>query len=265
MQNNIYKIILIVLITLGGFLAGNLLFSIVISIITFFALLELISIRKSTKNFPIEIEVFSYIIVILMIYNNYGKDLNYNFLDYRYISALILVNIVPIIFINNTKKYGLSDALFLIGSTLFIGTTFNLIIMLNNYNSDYLIYLFLISLFTDLFSYIAGKLIGKYKLYKDMDSDKTIEGLIFGTVMGTFIPTLFFLAKININIPIIIVIFITFILSVLAQIGDLVFNNIKKEYVKKDKKDSILNFKVLNEIDSLIFIVLGFILILSVL
>ncbi len=264
MKKYSFTFILMVLLTLSSFFINALTFSICISIFAVFALKELLNIRKNTKKFPIELEVISYIMTILFVYNNYGSSVNFNLMDYRYISILILINLIPLIFIKKKDVYNLSDALFLIGSTLFIGITFNLIILLRNYNMDYVIYIFLIALFTDLFSYISGKLIGKYKLSNAISSDKTIEGLVIGTIMGTFIPSLFFLAKININLSIYVVFAITFLLSLLGQAGDLVFSFIKKEYIYNDKIINSRKFSILNELDSIIFIILGFILLLTI-
>lgn len=262
MKKYSFSIVLLSLIALSSFFISEMTFSICMSVFAVFALKELISIRKETKSFPIEVEVMSYILTIILIYNNYGNSLNFNLIDYRYLSIIILTNLIPLIIIKNRKKYSLNDALFLIGSTIFIGFTFNLIVLLRNYNMDYLIYIFLIALFTDLFSYISGTLIGRYKLSEDISEDKTIEGLIFGTLIGTFVPTMFFLTKINISLSVYTVILITFLLSLLGQCGDLAFAFIKKEFMKKELSKN--KFGVLNELDSIIFIILGFILILTI-
>ena len=39
------------------------------------------------------------------------------------------------------KKYNINDALFLIGSILFIGLSFNLVIITRNFDINYILYL----------------------------------------------------------------------------------------------------------------------------
>ena len=56
-------------------------------------------------------------------------------------SFIIFVFLFPMVFINNSKKYNINDALFLIGSTLFIGLSFNLLIITRNYDILYIVYL----------------------------------------------------------------------------------------------------------------------------
>ena len=56
--------------------------------------------------------------------------------------------------------YDINDALYLIGSLLFINIAFNLILVVRNYSLDYLIYLLLITVITDTFALITGMYIG---------------------------------------------------------------------------------------------------------
>ena len=44
------------------------------------------------------------------------------------VAILIFAYIAPIVFIDDSKKYSFNDALFLIGATMFIGISFNLLI-----------------------------------------------------------------------------------------------------------------------------------------
>ena len=63
-------------------------------------------------------------------------------------------------------------------------------------------------------------------------NDKTVEGVIGGTIMGTIIPTMFFISTITSNLPVYAIFIISFMLSLLGQLGDLVFAFIKKEFNK---------------------------------
>ena len=70
----------------------------------------------------------------------------------------------------------------------------------------------------------------------------------------------------TISLPLEIIIFVTLCLSLIGQLGDLVFSAIKRYYGVKDFSNLIPGHGgILDRLDSIIFIVLGFILFLAVL
>ena len=206
-------------------------------------------------------KVFAYILVLFFSLNNFKSIDFVSTIDYKVMTFIIFIFLMPIVFINDNKKYNLNDALFLIGSTLFIGLSFNLIIITRNYDILYIVYLFLITIITDTFALFAGKLIGKTKLAKDISPNKTIEGAVVGTLMGTVIAVIFYHVTISATVPLAILILITLLLSVVGQIGDLVFSAIKRYYGKKDFSNLIPGHGgLLDRLDSIIFVVLAYIL-----
>ena len=104
---------------------------------------------------------------------------------------------------------------------------------------------------TDTFALFTGMFIGKNKLAPSISPKKTIEGFIGGALMGTFIATSFYVTVINQSMPL--------------QLGDLVFSFVKREYGKKDFSNLIPGHGgILDRFDSLIFVVLAFILVHSI-
>jgi phosphatidate cytidylyltransferase len=181
-------------------------------------------------------------------------------------AIMMFVFLTPMVFINNSKKYNLNDALFLIAATQFIGLSFNLLILLRNFSLNYVIYIFLIAIMTDTFALVTGKYIGRNKMAPLISPKKTIEGAIGGSIMGTIAGTLFFVTVINPGVQLHVIIFVTLALSIIGQLGDLVFSAIKRYYDVKDFSNLIPGHGgILDRLDSIIFIVLGFILFLAVL
>ena len=117
----------------------------------------------------------------------------------------------------------------------------------------------------ELFALITGKLIGRIKLAESISPNKTLEGFIGGTVMGTFVGVLYYLTVINNQIPFIHILIVTITLSIIGQIGDLIFSQIKRLYKKKDFSNLIPGHGgILDLFDSLVFVVVTAILFMSI-
>jgi phosphatidate cytidylyltransferase len=139
-------------------------------------------------------------------------------------------------------------------------------ILISDSNINYLIYLVLITTITDSFAYFTGYLIGQHKLCEKISPNKTIEGAIGGVLIGTIIPTLFYLYLIDSNINILLIVVITFVLSIIGQLGDLFFSSVKRHYNIKDFSNLIPGHGgILDRLDSLIFVVITFVLFIGVL
>lgn len=119
---------------------------------------------------------------------------------------------------------------------------------------------------TDTFALLTGRKIGKRKLAPDISPNKTIEGSIGGSLVGTIVASAYFYEVIDPTVGIVGIVLVTLILTILGQIGDLVFSSIKRYYNTKDFSNLIPGHGgILDRLDSIIFIVLGFLLFLSIL
>lgn len=266
MKTRIISAIVLLAIFIPALITGGIFYTSLMLLAALFGLYELLNIRKTRKEFPIFVELFAYLLVgFLTISNTTSNNLTY-LMDYRMMACLIFLFLSPIVFINDSKRYNLNDALFLIGATLFIGLSFNLLILIRNYSISAIIYLFIITIMTDTFAYVTGRHIGKYKLIEKISPNKTVEGLIGGTLMGTFAGSVFYHIVISPSLNIGIVIFVSFVLSLIGQLGDLIFSAIKRYYDKKDFSNIIPGHGgILDRLDSIIFVVLAYLLFLAIL
>lgn len=262
MKKRIISAIVMVLIFVPILIKGDIWFTGLMSICALFCLYELINVRDKKNSIPIYMKVISYLFALVLCLNN-SNDITSTFsMDYQLISAFIFILLIPIVV--DKDKYNINDALFLLSCVLFIGFSFNLLIITRNFDLNYMIYLLLITIMTDSFAYFTGYLIGEHKLSPEISPNKTIEGSIGGSIMGTIIATCFYTTVIG-GHNLLYVVLVTFALTLVGQLGDLVFSGIKRYYGKKDFSNLIPGHGgILDRLDSLIFVVLAFILFINI-
>lgn len=260
MKKRVLSAALMVAIFIPFLIIGEVPFAIFMSIVAVMGLHEMIKVRETRKEFPNILKIFAYILVLALCLTDFnGIEFQYK-VDYRFLSLLVFLFTSPMVFINDTKKYNLNDALFLVSLILFIGLGFKLVVIARNFDINYIIYLFLITIITDTFALISGMLVGKHKLCPKISPKKTVEGLIGGVLMGTFVATSFYFTVINSGISLVFLIFVTALLCLVGQLGDLVFSSIKRYYDVKDFSNLIPGHGgILDRFDSLIFVTLAFI------
>ncbi len=266
MKNRIISSIILVLIFVPFILKGDIYFTGLILTVGLIAFKELFDLKLKKKKLSLLIEILAYLAVGFLILNNYQSKEFVLVLDYRILTFLIFIFMIPLVLVGNNEKYNLQDALYLLGSVLFIGLSFNLVILIRNYSINHFIYFVVITFFTDIFAFFTGKLIGKNKLAEYISPNKTIEGFIGGTIVGTFAGINYYFAVINSQALFIPVFIATFTLSLIGQIGDLIFSQIKRYYQQKDFSNLIPGHGgILDLFDSLIFVIITSILFISIL
>ena len=259
MKKRIVGAIIVVAVLITALLLGDKIFALTMTIAALFGLKELIDIKYEKEKINL-VKFLAGIFLVLFLLNNIMYQIN----EKSLIILPILGLIIPMIFYNDKNKYNINDALYLLGIIYFLAFSFGTIIEMREISIFKCIYIFIKSFVTDTYAYIGGMLIGKHKL-TEISPKKTIEGTVVGTIMGVFIGTMFYYTLIG-DLNLLITIIMSLSLTILSEIGDLVFSSIKRYFGKKDYSNLIPGHGgILDRFDSVIFVSLGLALILNLL
>lgn len=259
MKKRILSAIVALAIFIPIFIHGGLIYSLAIYLIAVLGLKEFLKAKNSKKNIPMFVEFISYIIFTLIVLSNTNSKEMIFSIDFRVLSALFLVYLIPTVLYHNREQYSVTDAFYMIAGIFFLGISFSLLIIIRNMNLELIIYLFLITILTDSYAYITGSLIGRHKLLKEISPNKTWEGMIGGTILGTVISIIFYIIVVDPNVQLYQISLITLFLSIIGQFGDLCFSAIKRYFGIKDFSNIMPGHGgILDRFDSIIFVILGF-------
>lgn len=268
MKQRIISAIVALAIIIPVIIIGGNIYNLIVVLISLFGAKELIDMVDTKERFPLAIEIFAYIGLVVFLLGNINNNIGSFSLSLNYclVALILMFLLVPLILYHHNKKYNVRDALYLTGIIFFLGLAFNLLIVIRNYDIKYLIFLLLITIATDTYAFITGMLIGKHKLTESPSPNKSIEGVIGGTLVGTFVGTIFYYEAISSSINLWLLVLIVLFLSIIGQAGDLVFSAIKRYYGKKDFSNIMPGHGgILDRLDSIIFVLLAFSLFLDIL
>lgn len=266
MKTRIISAIVMCLIIIPILFIGGLPFKILAVALAIMSMYEVIRARSTKSEIPLIIRLLSYILLGVFVWLGTSVySANYE-LIYKIMIVIFLLYFIPVVCINNTEKYSITDALYVLGCTLFLGVAYNSFVLISNINSIYIFYLILVTTITDIFAYFSGYFIGKHKLCEKISPKKTWEGAIGGSLVGTIVATFFYLFLINPSVNTFLIIAVTLFLTIIGQTGDLFFSSIKRHYKIKDFSNLIPGHGgILDRFDSIIFVVLTFILFMNIL
>lgn len=184
----------------------------------------------------------------------------YAFVDAKLGFALLMASIVmQLSLMVFSKSFDATDIGKSLVSSFYVGFGIASILALRLMGVRFIVYLFLITLTTDIFAYFFGMLFGKHKMIERISPKKTWEGAIGGTIVGTLVATLFaflygnlFSGNLNTGdfktifsvfsgveetspvAQFIVIFIVTLFASIAGQIGDLVASRFKRTYDIKD-------------------------------
>lgn len=258
-QRTISAIVLLILM-IGSMLINSKIFGILMLVFAVLGFREFFDIKYNVKEKKLNlIRLIGIICVMLVSMNNtfYKIDMNVVVLI-----PLLLLSL-PIVFYNDSKIYNIIDAMYTLGIVYFIGFSFGNIIYMGDSSLVRCIFIFIIAFITDTYAYIGGCLIGRHKL-TSISPKKTIEGSVVGTIMGTFIGSVYYYNLVG-GVTLFETVSLCLFLTILSEIGDLFFSSIKRYFDKKDYSNLIPGHGgILDRFDSVIYVSLGLSLIFSI-
>ena len=259
MKIRVISAIVAILIAIPFIYIGDIPFALAVSFLGIYSYKEMLDLKKSHKEIPSLIKVLGLLSLCFLMVGNYSDNVINFDIDYKMIILPMILLLIPSVFYDE-KKYSMKDALYLLGFIYLLGIVFNLIITIRNMNLYLLLYLISITVFTDTFAYLIGSLIGKHKMSPKISPKKSWEGFAAGIIGGASVSLIVYHNLVNqLDIKIVV---LTILLTIIGQMGDLVFSKIKRENGIKDFSNIMPGHGgVLDRLDSFIFVVLSFVLI----
>lgn len=252
MKKRIISALLALIILVPLIFIGGIWFKVGLCILSLFAIKEVLDIKK---ELPIFIKVVSYMLILLLVLFDMSMIIK--------ILITIFIYYILLVFFDR-DKYNVETSTYLMSFSILLIMIFSYTYVIRKTDLNILIYLLLITILTDTFAYIFGKMFGKHKLIEKISPNKTIEGSISGTIFGTLIPSIFYIYMVDPGQSLIFIISLTFILSIIGQLGDLVFSDIKRYYKIKDFSNIMPGHGgILDRLDSIIFVIVGYIIIIN--
>lgn len=259
MKQRTISAVILLIILIGSLLISTKIFGLLMMVAAILGFNEFFDIKYSDnlKKYLL-IKIFGIISLILLTLNNtfYSIDMKITIL------LPLLMLSIPIVIYNDNKFYSINDSLYVIGIVYFLGLSFGNIIYLMDTDITKCIFIFIIAFVTDTYAYIGGSLIGRHKL-TSISPKKTIEGSTIGTLMGVLFGSVYYYNVIG-GVTTFQTIALCLFLTILSELGDLLFSSIKRYFDKKDYSNLIPGHGgILDRFDSVIYVSLGLSLILS--
>lgn len=275
--------ILVPIVIIGGWL-----FYITVGIGVGIATFEMLSmfdhseekVKKSVKIASVILAMGTYSMQTYLWKTNEIQDFNFGVyplcISYLFIQNVVLLSMF--VFDSKVSINNIMRVLFMIN---YVAFGFSALSFLRGLGVRFIIYLLIATAATDAFAYLFGVKFGKHKMCPSISPKKSWEGAIAGTVFGTVLATLFAFFYGNLFkgkpwnefdnmtllenfcslgenqdfVQFIVIFVLSFIASVLGQVGDLVASKLKRTYNIKDYGKIFPGHGgVLDRFDSAIFV-----------
>ena len=215
-------------------------FPICVAIVSLISLYEIFKCMGMEKKLYLSIPVYLFGIAtpFLIRFKLLGTNMTYALIAFIFATIYIIYLFTLVVWSHGKLVFG--EVITLFTMCVYIIAAMASIIYVRDYGTiGKYIYLliFLGAWITDIFAYFTGFLFGKHKLIEDVSPKKTIEGSIGGIVFcaASFVIFGLVVQKVSgLEANLIFLAISGVVLSVVAQIGDLIMSVIKRHYGIKD-------------------------------
>ncbi|MBQ1812326.1 MAG: phosphatidate cytidylyltransferase [Bacilli bacterium] len=256
MKERVISAIIALIIIVPFVLLGGVYFNVSVAILGTIGLWELLRIKE---NIPSIIKIIAYVLFLMLLVYGYTFTGKIYLMNFTFVVISFIILFSSLLVYNDRKKYSVEDVFYILAAIIFLSAAFNLFIVIRSKSLMLLVYLLLITTMTDTFAYTIGSKIGKHKLLPNVSPKKSVEGFVAGLIGGTLIATVFYIFCID-SSSIMLTIAITLVLSVIGQMGDLIFSSMKRHFNIKDFSNIMPGHGgILDRLDSIIFVLFGYI------
>ena len=231
---------------------GNLPFLLLIYVMATIGLFELLRMKNLHKlSFVSGLSyLFLWIVLLPAEYTDFLTSNAYDKIQVILIGALLLLVYTVV----SKNHFTFDDAGFLLLAIVYVGIGFYFMYATREMNLTYIFYALFTIWATDSGAYFIGRSIGKRKLWPEISPNKTVGGFFGGIAFGVIVGILFYLFT-PIEGSILKIVFMSVLISIFGQLGDLVQSAYKRHYGVKDAGKLLPGHGgILDRMDSLIFI-----------
>lgn len=247
-------IVLAAVLIPGGYLLAGTLF--VVSLISYFELIRATGIHEDGKKMNI-LEACGYISIVVH-YVQMAILRDYSCFIFSLMFAFFLIMVCYVI---NFPRFTSMQAMTAFFCFVYAPVNMSFVYLLRiRPLGVYLAWIPFIAWVCDTCAYFAGRAFGKHKLVPKLSPKKTVEGAIGGIAGSVLVGAIFgyvLYVQENHNImSVVILMLITFVGSIIAQLGDLLASGIKRDHNIKDYGKIIPGHGgIMDRFDSVIFVI----------
>ena len=135
MKKRVISAIVALIICIPLLIIGGYPFYIGVSVLSVIGYYEIINLKERERKIPLFIKLLGLVTYLMIVLDNVVNS-NIFLIDYKVLAIDAFALMLPIIFYDK-KKYNVNDALYLIGFSIFLGITFNFLMIFRNIDINY--------------------------------------------------------------------------------------------------------------------------------
>ncbi len=140
MKVRIISAIILFLIVLPIYLSGGIIYSVGVFLLGMLGLKEYLDMKENEKELPIFIKLLAYLWIPLLVLNVKVSETSVLSIDFRFLTGIFLVFLLPMVLFHEKKVYSINDACYVTTGVLFIGLSMSFFITYYNMNPSLLLY-----------------------------------------------------------------------------------------------------------------------------